>query len=435
MAVVVLLSFSVLIIGLYKMRDVLGVETIYQGHSKQAFWEAENGLKDAFQRLRFDSALRASAAGGFASFNATNTTAQTGYQVTITDNGNGNSLINHYQFDVVSVGYMGSMNRHIQQTIDTKPGFLSAIMAPNDIIINQNTLVNGPIMVLDDGQLIIDDKIPAGQNEPGDYDLIILDPDGTASVNQKKSGAKEGEHYDIVDLPVPDSLPPMPDFSSYYTTASALPTNTSTGVNIGTVNLGGTTKYYNVPNGINIDAITGGGTIVNTGPITFSEKSNVGDVDVVSDVQVISFDYVDIGQKNDFAGDTLVYAEDWIYFGDFSIASESSVFLANGTHTAGEPRDSKFTSGDGMVMGGHSQFQGILYADDGSIIVEQGSNGDETRIEGTLISGDSVNLGQNSEVLFNPDFFNPDFFDLSTFFQTEVTATIIDSSWQELSPL
>jgi hypothetical protein len=422
MAVVVLLSFSVLIIGLYKLRDMLGVETVYQNHSKQAFWEAENGLKDAFQRLRFDASFRNSAAGGSTSFNVTNSTEGTSYQVTVTDNGNGNPLITHYGFDVVSVGRKGSMNRRIQQQIETKPGFLSAIMAPNDIIINQNTLVNGPIMVLDNGQLIIDDKIPPGNSEEGDFDLIILSDD--ASINAKKSGADEGEHYGVVDLPVPDDVPTMPDFSSYYNTAAALPTN-PVAVNVGTIDLGGTDHYYNVPSGITVDAITGDGTIVNTGPITISPKSNVGDVDIVADVQIISFGDVNIGQKNDFSGDALVYSEGWIYFGDHSIASASSVLLADGVNAAG----------DGIEMGGHSQFQGIIFADDGNVTIQQGSNGSETRIEGTVISGDSVDLGQNSEILFNPNFFNSEFFDLSQFFQTEVTATIINDSWEELAPL
>ncbi|MBW2514688.1 MAG: hypothetical protein JRE21_08990, partial [Deltaproteobacteria bacterium] len=52
MAVLVMLAFSILVIGLYKMSATNAVEAVYQDHSNQAFWLAESGLQDAIQRLR-----------------------------------------------------------------------------------------------------------------------------------------------------------------------------------------------------------------------------------------------------------------------------------------------------------------------------------------------------------------------------------------------
>lgn len=417
MAMIVMLTFSVLAIGLFKLFGTNSVEVVYAGQSKQAFWVAESGLQDAIQRLRYNTTFHASAEGGTASFSSSNNLDTARYDVTVTDTGGGNPIINFYQFDVESVGWVRGMNRRVLQRIDTIPGYISAIMAPKNINVAQNTLVKGPIAVMDGGTLTLDDKIPPGQNEEGDYDIIILD-DG--SVVSRRSGAQEGKHYDVVDLPAPE-LPTMPDFSGLLATAQGQPENTAT--NLGNINLGGGMHYYNIPDGITIESITGDGTIVNTGGVILTPKSSVGDVDVVADVSIYSFGDVNIGQKNDFSGDTLIYAADSIYFGDQSIASAKSVLLADGDDG----------SGVGITMGGHSQFEGIIFADDGTVEIEQGSNGSETRIEGTVISGEGVDVGQNSEIIFNRDMFNDDLFDLSNFFKKQVIVT--KKTWVELAPL
>jgi len=420
LAMGIMLFLSILTAGLFKLQETGGIETVYMGQSKQAFWQAEIGLRDAVQRLRFDESFRDSASKGSATFSVTNAAERVGYVVTAKNYGGGNSYIKHYIFEIVSVGWVDGMNRRISQRIETKPGFLSAIMAPENINIGQNTLVSGPIMVLDGGELIIDDKIPLGQEQSGDFDIIILG-DG-AEVNKKKSGATEGQHYDIVDLPVPDGVPDMPDFSSHKSLAEAAPL-IGAATNLGTVFLAGD-LYLNCPAGITVQKVTGSGRIVNTGGITIKGDVNAGG-DVSSGVSFISFGNVTVEQKTDFMGDTLIYAETYIYFGEQSTASARSVLLADGMDA----------SGVGITMGGHSQFEGIVFADEGDVIVEQGSNGDETRIEGTVISGDSVTLGQNSEIIFNPDVFNPDYFDLSKFFELEVVARKISNTWRELPSL
>jgi hypothetical protein len=426
MAMLVLLAFSVLAVGLHRLSLTTGLDAVYQDHAKQAFWLAESGLQDAIQRLRYDSTFRLLAIGGSRSFTVSNATDSTRYDVTVTDTGTGSALYDRYEFDVVSVGWKRDMNRRIIQRISSQPGFISAIMAPNDIIVDANTLVTGPIMVMDNGQLILDDKIPPGQDLEGDFDIVILDDN--ASINEKKSNADEGADYDVVDLPVPDDLPEMPNFKSYLDTANLEPVVSGT-TNIAVLNLTGDT-YFNYPDGITIEKITGSGTIVNTGDITI-KGSTVTTDDVSSDVNILSFEDVVVEQKTDFGNNILIYGFETVYFGDHSyVPSKSAILADGGTFLKGTPEDA-----DHIIMGGQSEFMGIIFADEGNVTIEAGSGGaDNTRIIGTVICGNSVEMNSNSEIIFDPDvFYDGGLFDLDTFFGTAVVTTA--KVWEELPPL
>ena len=301
-------------------------------------------------------------------------------------------------------------------------------MAPNDINIAANTIVSGPIMVLDNGELTIDDKIPPGQDTEGDYDIIILD-DG-ATINKKQSVANEGSDYGVLDLPVPDSLPEMPDFSGYLSMATS--TNAYTvapplALDIAVEDKDGDgVIYYDVPGGITIESIVGSGTIVNTGDIVVGDNHNAAD-DVSSDVALISFGAVNVQQMTIFQGNTLIYGYETVYFGDSSYCAGNSALLADGGDDG--------IVADDIIMGGQSEFYGIIFADEGSVIIQPGSGGDaNTRITGTVISGDSVDMNSNSEIIFDPSvFYTGDLFDLTTFFKTSVITTTKD--WEELPPL
>jgi Tfp pilus assembly protein PilX len=330
MAMLVMLAFSILAIGLYQMSATNAVETVYHSQLSQAFWEAESGLQDAVQRLASsDDTFRKSAVGKSASFSVTNDTDQTGYTVIVTDSLEGNVLSQYYEFDVVSTGWKGGMSRNIQQRLATQPGFISAIMAPGNIDISANTLVSGPIMVLDDGHLTMADTIPPGQNEEGDFDTIILDNDATM---QTTGGSSQGDDFAVLDLSVPDNLPSMPDYSAYQDSANLVPAIPGA-TNMGIVALTGD-LYLNFPDGVTITKITGSGTIVNTGDITINGSTVTGG-DVSSDVEVLSFGSIDIGQKTDFDGNTLIYAFETVEFGDGSYMAGNSAILADGG-TAGE---------------------------------------------------------------------------------------------------
>lgn len=424
MAMLVLLAFSVLAVGMYQLSATSGVESVYQDQSKEAFWVAESGLQDAVQRLRYDEVFRASAESGSSSFTVTNAADNTSYDVTVTDTGAGNLTVSYFVYDVESVGRKGTMNRRILQEVTTRPGYISAILSPGNIDVAANTLITGPIMVMDDGTIILDDKIPPGQDIEGDYDIVILDDD--ASINNKKSQANEGEDYDVVDLPVPDTLPSMPDFSGFQTTALTYPSATLTNSTIPLLALTGGTTYYNEPDGITIQHITGNGTIVNTGNITIGDGVNSVQ-DISSDVAVISFGDVTVDQKTIIGGNSLIYAYDTVYYGDGSYCPGNSALLADGNN------DNVFN--DDIILGGQSEYYGIIFADEGNIIIQAGSGGDNnTRIEGTIIAGGDVDMNSNSEIMFNPDvFYGGDLFDLSVFFNTEVVTT--KKTWEELSPL
>ncbi len=428
MAMLVLLAFSVLAVGMFRMSATSGVEAVYQDQSKEAFWSAESGLEDAVQRLRYDAAFRALVQSGSGSYTVSNAADRTHYDITVTDTFTGNATLDLYVYDVDSVGWKGSMNRRIRQRMTTQPGYISAIMSPGNINVDANTLITGPIMVLDNGEIILDDKIPPGQDLEGDYDIVILDDD--ASINDKKSGANEGSDYDVVDLPVPDDLPSMPDFSSYKATAETMPASILTNTTLPLLVLTGGTTYFNEPSGITINKITGSGTLVNTGHITINGDVNAPN-DVSSDVAVLSFGNVIIGQKTDFDGNNLIYAFNSVDYGNESYMPGNSAILADGgTFGAGPVEDV-----DDITMGGQSQFYGIVFADEGNVNILAGSGGDNnTRIEGTVIGGGDVDVNSNTEIMFNPDvFYGGDLFDLEAFFNTEIITTKLD--WEELPSL
>lgn len=58
MAMLVMLAFSVLAVGLYKLRDTDSVEAVYVEQSNQAFWIAESGLQRALDKLRTEKPFR-----------------------------------------------------------------------------------------------------------------------------------------------------------------------------------------------------------------------------------------------------------------------------------------------------------------------------------------------------------------------------------------
>lgn len=58
MAMIVLLAFSVLAIGLLKLHDTDALETVHVKHTAQAFWMAETGLQRTLSKLRTDKSYR-----------------------------------------------------------------------------------------------------------------------------------------------------------------------------------------------------------------------------------------------------------------------------------------------------------------------------------------------------------------------------------------
>jgi hypothetical protein len=428
MALLVMLAFSILAIGLYQMSATNAVETVYQDHSNEAFWVAETGLQDAIQRLRYDADFRDTAADGAESFTVTNDVSGTGYDVTVSYL-DGTRFLEYYRFNVVSTGWKNGMNRTIRQYVSTRPGFISAIMAPNIINVAANTIVSGPIMVLDEGSLTLDDKNP--KDLPGDFDTVILADDASMDPD---SNAKLPDDYAVLDLSVPDSIPAMPNFSKYLDIAELEdevydPIDPAYPITNLVIDVSGNT-YVNYPAGLVVYKITGDGRLVNTGDITV-----IGDVnaagDVSSDVSILSFGDLRIEKKTDFGNNILLYGFNTVYFGDGSYCPGNSAIMADGgTFGAGIAE-----ANDDIVMGGQSQFSGVVFADEGDVDIQAGSGGDaNTRIVGTVISGNSVDMNSNTEIIFDPSvFYDSDEFDWSSVYQTEVTAS--KGEWKELQPL
>ena len=81
-------------------------------------------------------------------------------------------------------------------------------------------------------------------------------------------------------------------------------------------------------------------------------------------------------------------------------------------------------------MGGQSEFFGIIFSDEGDVIIKAGSGGDDnTRIVGTVISGNNVDMGSNSEIIFDPSYFYAgNLLDLTEFWETDVITTV--KTWE-----
>jgi hypothetical protein len=188
--------------------------------------------------------------------------------------------------------------------------------------------------------------------------------------------------------------------------------------------------YVNYPAGLVAYKITGNGRLVNTGDITII-GSPVTAGDVSSDVSIFSFGDLRIEKKTDFGNNILLYGFNTVYFGDGSYCPGNSAILADGgTFGAGIAEEN-----NDIVMGGQSQFSGVVFADEGNVFIQPGSGGNaNTRITGTVISGNSVDMNSNSEIIFDPGvFYDSDEFDLLSVFKTEVTAS--KGEWKELPPL
>lgn len=300
---------------------------------------------------------------------------------------------------------------------------ISAIMAPNLIDVAANTLVTGPIMVLDNGELIIDDKVPPGGLE-GDFDTIIL---GDNAFISPRSTANEGVDYSVIELPVPNSLPAMPDFSGYKATAEAIaPTLGLVTQNV--LNVVGD-MYFNYPDGLIIEKITGSGTIVNTGDLIIGDRKNALQ-DVSSDIAIISFEDVQVQQKTVFGNNILIYGYNTVYYGDACYCSSNSTLLADGgTFGTGLAEDT-----DDIIMGSLSEFMGLVFADEGNVEIQPGIGGNNTIIVGAVISGNDVNMNSNSEIIFDPTgFYDGALFSFTSVLETDLIDT--QGEWEEVPPL
>ena len=383
MVMIVVTVFMAITAGLYNLYSRGAVETKYAELDKQAFWHAESGLQDAHQRLRFDEAFRITAQGGVA------TISKTDYTVEVRDNGTGDLAANVYSYDVVSVGHQGAMERALKQKVDLLPTPGGPIMTKGHLIMDANTIVGyGPIFLLDGATAYLDDRIPSSgsyEDRVQDLDYMILGA-GSAITG---GNARENEDYYIGDLPIPADLPPMPAADSMLEIAQALIVGNVVPP-AADLNLGGGTLYYNIPAGITINSITGPGTLVNTGPITFTAKPVVNDVDIVNDVSIISGMDIIVLRKNDFAGNALLFARNIDIDGMCN-------FLGNSLLVAYDP------TGYGIILGSQSKLIGLAYSMSAfEMLAGTGGNSD-TRVDGAVISHGDCTINSNSKVVYNPD--------------------------------
>ena len=412
LVVAAVLAFIVLSSGFFKMHQQDAVETVYVSQTKQAFWAAEAGLEDALQRLHhpdFYDAVK----GASVSFSVSNAVAV--YDVTISDEGTGDLDAGSYNLRILSTGYdlRRMLNRRILQRVESWPGFESVIQATNEIILDSNTDVDGIVMGLPGAELTLND------NNNNLYNTIALAD--SATVNDGSGAVRENEDYQIVDLPIPDSIPPMPDYSGFYRDATnAVPVAVDS-ITLDPSSLAPGTHYYNSTNLTITAAIPESVHIVNTGNIAMD--GSVAEVNG-QNVALFAFGDLTVDDHWSFGGDSFFYAEEAVVLGNHvSIAGDSAVF-SHGTA--------------GITIGHQGEIYGVIFADNGNVEVLSGAQG--TRIFGTIISGDTAHLGSNSSIEYDPDSFYDgpylgELRDLLDGFLDEAGVVVHVMSWQELPPL
>jgi hypothetical protein len=368
MATLVLLAFSILQIGLYKLRETSVVETVFVEHHKQAFWLAESGLHDGLVLINFDKDFRddptpvpsidVSAVGG---------SYDIGVERTLIDEDTG-----EYEYTITSTGTVRGVTRVLESIFSSFPGGKYAIIG-----INGNTELDALVEV--DGAIA---QI-AGTLDVADsryLDGYLIMGDGEGALTDKKGAAT------VANYPPPPA--PVIDFADYEGAITKLSNNTNlphsstTNVNVSTLS---GNLYYNADEvimGGSGTTIADGTTIVSTGDIIFPKSHVV----IGENVTIVARNF-SIANQSEMGGGTLIYAQNDIY-------------LRNASDTT-TPGDSAIVlvARNNVTLDSQIDFRGIIF---GENAVEINANGS---IEGTIIGGNSVEANSNITITYDESVF------------------------------
>ncbi|RLA59007.1 MAG: hypothetical protein DRR04_09620 [Gammaproteobacteria bacterium] len=395
MAMIVMLAFSILAIGLFKLHETDAVETVYIKHHKQAFWLAEKGLLNGELILQYDKDFRDIP---YAIPSGTNAVVGGHYDVTVLKT-TVDDVAGIYDFEITSVGYVKGFNRRLRKTYRAFPGGKYAIIGiSGHTELAANVTIDGPIAQIEGTVNVHDSR--------GLNDYIIMG-DGEGSLTDKKGVAV------VANLPPPPA--PSIDASKYLdllVSATNYPATNNVSVTVSS--LSGLNVYNNATNTtVYFDSkikIADNSVIIANGNIRF-QKSGVS---IGKNVVIVSGDKISFKVQANVAGGVEIFAVNDIEFeaGSGLVSTEPVLLMA--------------LNGD-ITMNANFTFRGIMIAEKGR--VELNANGD---ISGTVIGGVGVAADANITITYDESVF------------TEGTPVIPKSfgdviltaaTWQELPPL
>lgn len=393
MAMLVLLAFSILQIGLYKLRETSVVETVFVEHQKQAFWLAESGLHDGLVLINFDKDFRDNPT----TVPTTDVSTVGGsYDIDIEKMDVGSD---EYEYTITSTGTVRGVTRVLQAIYNAFPGGKYAIIG-----INGNTEIDALVKV--DGAIAqIAGTLDVADSRNLDGYLIM--GDGEGALTDKKDAAT------VANYPPPPA--PVIDFADYEGAIGKLSINTNyphtSTINVNVAALSGNI-YYNADEviiGGSGTTIADGTTIVSTGDVIFPKSHVV----IGENVTIVARNF-SIANQSEMGGGTLIY-------------SQNDIYLRNASDTT-TPGDSAIVlvARNNVTFDSQIDFRGIIF---GENEVEINANG---TIEGTIIGGNSVDLNSNITITYDETVFKE-----GTPITPKVFGDVIltRTSWKELPSL
>ena len=411
MAMLMVLFFSILTIGLYKLFDTDAMETLSVEHHRRAFWMAEMGLEEVVDRVFRDESFRNSpnaslpytvpyAGGSFsnASYTIESIDINTPFGTT--------GLV----YTITSRGTAGSMNRRLQQDIWVRPGSPHALRSMSgDIDIDSNVYIDGDVFV-DVGDVHIDAKENLNPLNPTGVDGYVI-----AGGNVDGKGASS---VDTIEMPSPP--PPSIDINFWdQFDASLMPYLNTNGLD-----------------GVSAIDITTGVSNYNFSTMESTEKLVIDGTASGTASTVSNFHYMVSATSIDFKfwltleSRTIIVVDGDVNIGIHLEVYDDCVIFATGNITvaqssaAGGTGATLIAMGD-IVLAQNSFFNGIIFAEG---TVDVGSNAE---ISGTIIGGEGINIGSNAEITFDPDVFLNPLPGLKNIF-TEANLTPLQ--WREIAP-
>lgn len=432
LAMVVMLAFSILAIGMFKLHNTDSLETVYVGKTHQAFWCAESGLQDIIQLIKRDQYSRNT------STVVTNELGRGSYEAEVVSM-TSLEVAGSFEFTVESVGRVGEANRRLQQSIKIYPGIEAAIIGKaGSTYLKNNFTVDGPVIQYDG-------DIYTGNNQTAVIDGDIYVDNASQVTGQNQGMAIEG----VPGLePTMDSSAYVAEINSYatlsgstglYVTVISADTVFSNSVTFNkavTINAGvklvvlGHIDFKLTP------TVQAGARIYAGGSIDIPCKSNHKDIG--DGARIVANGTVDFGSQAELGRDvTILSGDDIIFSAQPSIGGGSVLFAVSdiqmgsgGTALLGDSSEgvSLMTEAGDIVIGSQTTFYGIMFSNHGIVDITA-----DTEVFGTIIGGVGVNNEQaNFTITYDPGIFKEGL-PITIDFRGEVIAE--KSLWKELPPL
>lgn len=389
LVMIVLLIFSVLSIGLFKLHETDAVETVYVEQTDQAFWVAEAGLQWALNKLRTDSGFR----GSIKNYGENDPYIETGavgkgsYAVELWGDGSPTNFV------AASLGTVQSASRWLRldlalsdfaehslvslgdkNSIQKDGTIIGSIYTTGELTVGKGTTISGTVYA----------------ENYTDFDTgAVLPEDGVLDLEINTD-------YFTAYFSTPLSTFPPGDSSSKKSQKNKSPTSD-------TLDLDG--GVFAVGSSIDVSEIIGPGTLVVIGDQTFGSDLVVDD-----NVTIIVDGDLTIKKDAEFGDNVTLFAT-----GTADLFKDGKADVESGTGNV-------FLSLGDMDVRKEIEFDGIIFTE-GSFTAHK-----DLTLTGTLITKEGFDLKKNATATFDAGMIPYDILDnmiISTY-------VVQRSSWVEL---